>query len=679
MALDPSISLAVRPPDIPPLQIVNPVQQFGQILSLRNLMTQGQSGQLELQSQALKLQQMQREMHEQQDYANFLKQSLNPGGTAPAGTPALGGAQQAGAIAPQPQAGGGPFDTSMIAPDFRLQGQSLNTLMTPPAAAPAVAPAAPPTTAPAPVAQDGGSLALPGGLNAGQFIARFPLTGAERLKQMFGLQQTQAEASIKQHQSNFETADYLGRMATAVRDSKDPPAQFKASIMDAVGKGYLPAPVGRQMIDDGYDAHRNDLDGFIVQAQNGKDYADTQAKNIAAQMDLRKQASQDIGLVNNQDDYTNKFLVKYPALRATFGDTFSPDVKDSIQSMVTDRKDLPKAQMDAGVAAAQILEPARAQGDAAFNAALVKYPKYIQDIYATAQTPLEVRQRALTAEQQQTAAQAAATLAQTTTRDTLANKRDQERIAAENRRIQIDQQKADAEYGPGTIGAAVSQIYANPDSVDKFLTPSNAGAIAQAFNDKYHLPLPTPLKGTSLDQETASKNTLADIDWIRNALKNPNIAKNIGPILGRLQNVEQATGAAVLTGADAEQAQELRSRMRTMLANEAAAMHARINPNTLNDLANSSGRVNMDAKMLSGALDGVEGFAANKLNGAERQRFGGQMRPPEARGIAPPPAALPPPPKSGDIITGKGGTKYLFLGGDPKDKSNYAPYTSVAH
>ena len=118
-----------------------------------------------------------------------------------------------------------------------------------------------------------------------------------------------------------------------------------------------------------------------------------------------------------------------------------------------------------------------------------------------------------------------------------------------------------------------------------------------------------------------------------------------------------------------------------MLANEAGnAMHARINPNTLNDLANSSGlRVNMDAKMLSGALDGVEGFANNKLNGAERQRFGGQMRPPEARGIAPPPAALPPPPKSGDIITGKGGTKYLFLGGDPKDKSNYAPYTPVAH
>ena len=470
MALDPSISLAVRPPDIPPLQIVNPVQQFGQILSLRNLMTQGQSGQLELQSQALKLQQMQREMQEQQDYANFLKQSLNPGGTAlpaqAAGPPPLGAPQAGGGAIAPPQAGpapgAGPLDTSMIAPDFRLQGQSLNTLMTPPAAAPALAPAAPPVAAPAPVAQDGGSLALPGGLNAGQFIARFPLTGAERLKQMFGLQQTQAEAAIKQHQSNFETADYLGRMATAVRDSKDPPAQFKASIMDAVGKGYLPAPVGRQMIDDGYDAHKNDLDGFIVQAQNGKDYADTQAKNIAAQMDLRKEASQDIGLVNNQDDYTNKFLVKYPALRATFGDTFSPDVKDSIQSMVTDRKDLPKAQMDAGVAAAQILEPARAQGEAAFNAALVKYPKYIQDIYATAQTPLEVRQRALTAEQQQTAAQAAATEATAasaqaeTARQHLAENRIQQaRVGIEAQRNAREQQIYNQTYGPGANEALV--------------------------------------------------------------------------------------------------------------------------------------------------------------------------------------------------------------------------------
>ena len=69
MALDPSISLGFRPPVIPPSQILNPVEQFGQILSLRNLMTQGQLGQLGLQTKQLELQQLQREM-EGQDRIN---------------------------------------------------------------------------------------------------------------------------------------------------------------------------------------------------------------------------------------------------------------------------------------------------------------------------------------------------------------------------------------------------------------------------------------------------------------------------------------------------------------------------------------------------------------------------------------------------------------------------------
>ena len=161
----------------------------------------------------------------------------------------------------------------------------------------------------------------------------------------------------------------------------------------------------------------------------------------------------------------------------------------------------------------------------------------------------------------------------------------------------------------------------------------------QVFTDKYKLPFPTPLAGAAKQQETAAQNTLRDVDWIRNALKNPNIANNIGPILGRLQNVEQATGEATgLTGADAQMAQEFRTRMRMMLANEAGAMHARINPKMMDSLAKGSGSITMGPEMLSGALSGVEGSVNNTLTGFERQRFGGQTRPPEARGAAPSPA-----------------------------------------
>jgi len=53
MALNPEISLGVRPPVIQPLQIQNPLEQFAKVQSLRNLMTQGQLGQLNLQQTQL--------------------------------------------------------------------------------------------------------------------------------------------------------------------------------------------------------------------------------------------------------------------------------------------------------------------------------------------------------------------------------------------------------------------------------------------------------------------------------------------------------------------------------------------------------------------------------------------------------------------------------------------------
>jgi hypothetical protein len=48
MAIDPSISLGFRPPQIAPLEIQTPLERFGKILTLQNLMRQGEMGQLQL-------------------------------------------------------------------------------------------------------------------------------------------------------------------------------------------------------------------------------------------------------------------------------------------------------------------------------------------------------------------------------------------------------------------------------------------------------------------------------------------------------------------------------------------------------------------------------------------------------------------------------------------------------
>jgi hypothetical protein len=78
MAIDPSISLGVRPPVIQPLQIQSPLEQYGKILSLRNLMTEQQSGQLGLQAQQLKLQQEQKGIQEDANIRQLYATNPNP-------------------------------------------------------------------------------------------------------------------------------------------------------------------------------------------------------------------------------------------------------------------------------------------------------------------------------------------------------------------------------------------------------------------------------------------------------------------------------------------------------------------------------------------------------------------------------------------------------------------------
>src|SRR4030095_8400154 len=107
MSLDPSIPLGVRPVVLPPLQIQTPLEQFGKILSLRNLMTQGEAGQLGLQTQQLQFEQLQRDMQERQDLANWLHLKLTQPapGAAVAPAPAPGTPPSIPPVQPTPVGG----------------------------------------------------------------------------------------------------------------------------------------------------------------------------------------------------------------------------------------------------------------------------------------------------------------------------------------------------------------------------------------------------------------------------------------------------------------------------------------------------------------------------------------------------------------------------------------------
>ena len=58
MALNPEISLGVRPPQVN-IDVPSPIQQFGQLLSLRQMMESSQAHQLAMQQQRMQMAQMQ--------------------------------------------------------------------------------------------------------------------------------------------------------------------------------------------------------------------------------------------------------------------------------------------------------------------------------------------------------------------------------------------------------------------------------------------------------------------------------------------------------------------------------------------------------------------------------------------------------------------------------------------
>ena len=95
MAIDPSISLAVRPPVIPPLQIQTPLEKFAKVQTLRNLMGQGQLGQLNIQQTQLENEALQEKQRRAAGVAN-----LFTGGTRPTDDQilAIGGPEAAAAI-----------------------------------------------------------------------------------------------------------------------------------------------------------------------------------------------------------------------------------------------------------------------------------------------------------------------------------------------------------------------------------------------------------------------------------------------------------------------------------------------------------------------------------------------------------------------------------------------------
>lgn len=187
-------------------------------------------------------------------------------------------------------------------------------------------------------------------------------------------------------------------------------------------------------------------------------------------------------------------------------------------------------------------------------------------------------------------------------------------------------------YGPGTSDYWVQQLQQNPDSV-KELPAELRSSVGKKFTSVTGLPLPTPANAQAQQTETAARNALDGASFIQEALKNPEIRANLGPIMGRLGSAEQALGSAPNLSPEAAQlAQELRTRMRYFVFQEGKAiLGGRLPQQLMQQLESSSANPHMDPDVLTGALNGAIGNAKTVMDNVDASRFGGQMRPSSMR------------------------------------------------
>lgn len=212
----------------------------------------------------------------------------------------------------------------------------------------------------------------------------------------------------------------------------------------------------------------------------------------------------------------------------------------------------------------------------------------------------------------------------------------QQRANAESLKATTEAKKFAQEFGGDAVKGWAASLAQNPDAAAS-VPPALRNAVQQQFQQNTGLPFPKPLTGQAVDQERSARSVMDTLRQINEDAQDPEIQSRIGPILGRLGNAEQATGAAVGLSPSAEaKAQRLRTNMRYMVFGEGKAlMGGRLPQNLMSALESSSPSVKMDGPTLNGAMSGVQDAAMRALDTADQQRFGGKMRSREARGITP--------------------------------------------
>ena len=440
----------------------------------------------------------------------------------------------------------------------------------------------------------------------------------------------QAQIATQQQQQQLVQAEAQQKQRDLADQNTIQEAQKDPQMARAFGEGDFSALAGKIQPKTLDQVTANNLTHQTTAATLSKEKLDENAKKH----DVVEQGL--TGLMGLDDAAA---VAAYPALKSQLeADKVVPSgilpqtiqSKDDITALAAKNGYL--AGVNSKAAALKETQAKTAQAEAAASEATAKAGQAGAEQKKTEQTiagetPIQPAEAARLAQEQ-------AQLAETSRHNLAAEASQKLEAQAAQTRATVEAKKFTAEFGGDAIAGWAKTIEQNPDA-EASIPAALRTAVQQKFMQNTGLPFPKALTGQALDQERAARNSLSIVDEINSDLKNPEIQSRLGPILGRLGNVEQRVGTAVGLSPEAEAAaQRLRTNMRYMVFQEGKALFgARVPQNLMKQLEESSPSVSMDAGTLNGAIAGVKDAAGRALKTADQQRFGGQSRSDEALGI----------------------------------------------
>jgi hypothetical protein len=198
-------------------------------------------------------------------------------------------------------------------------------------------------------------------------------------------------------------------------------------------------------------------------------------------------------------------------------------------------------------------------------------------------------------------------------------------LSVDQANLRINQGKFNTEFGPGAVQGWVQQMKQSPDVYQKI--PSQLRiAVGQEWNRETGLPVPRDVPVETKNNEVSSIRTIDTINRIRKLLNDPQVQFAMGPILGRMGNLEQGVGDTFFKkGPMAQKEQELRTGLRYLLFQEGKTLlGGRPAEKLIEQLERSSASPEKSKDLIIGALNATEAAAQGNIDAANQYRFGGK-------------------------------------------------------